>query len=282
MRKSKFLLTPVLLWMSLFLIIPMLIVIGISFLSRDAQGNLVFELSMEGYKTFFDPLYLGIYWDTLVLSLLTTIICLLVSYPLAYYIAGASPRIQTWGLILITIPFWINFLIRTYAWVLLLRTQGVVNSLLMWLGWIDEPIQMLYTYGAVLLGMVYNFIPFMVLPIYVALEQMDKRLLDAASDLGASKWKAFRHITLPQSKTGIMTGSVLVYVSTSGMFVVTDILGGAKSSMISNIIQSQFLGARNWPFGAALSVIFVATSLVLILLFNRAMQARHQRVGEGR
>ena len=137
---------------------------------------------------------------------------------------------------------------------------------------------MLYTYGAVL-GMVYNFIPFMVPPIYVALEQMDKRLLDAASDLGASRWKAFRHITLPQSKSGIMTGAVLVYVSTSGMFVVTDILGGAKSSMISNIIQRQFLGARNWPFGAALSVIFVITSLVLILLFNRAMQARHQRVG---
>lgn len=282
MRKSKFLLTPVLLWMSLFLIIPMLIVIGISFLSRDALGNVVFTFSLEGYTTFFDPLYLGIYWDTLVLSVLTTVICLLVSYPLAYYIAGASPRIQTWGLILITIPFWINFLIRTYAWVLLLRTQGVVNNLLLWLGWIDEPIQMLYTYGAVLLGMVYNFIPFMVLPIYVALEQMDKRLLDAASDLGASKWKAFRHITLPQSKSGIMTGAVLVYVSTSGMFVVTDILGGAKSSMISNIIQSQFLGARNWPFGAALSVIFVATSLVLILLFNRAMQARHQRAGEGR
>ena len=172
-----------------------------------------------------------------------------------------------------------QLLIRTYAWVLLLRTQGVVNSLLLWMGWIDEPIQMLYTYGAVLLGMVYNFIPFMVLPIYVALEQMDKRLLDAASDLGASRWKAFRHITLPQSKSGIMTGAVLVYVSTSGMFVVTDILGGAKSSMISNIIQQQFLGARNWPFGAALSVIFVITSLVLILLFNRAMQARHQRVG---
>lgn len=241
-----------------------------------------FPSAWKDTSTFFDPLYLGIYWDTLVLSLLTTVICLLVSYPLAYYIANASPRIQTWGLILITVPFWINFLIRTYAWVLLLRTQGVVNSLLLWAGWIDEPIQMLYTYGAVLLGMVYNFIPFMVLPIYVALEQMDKRLLDAASDLGASRWKAFRHITLPQSKSGIMTGAVLVYVSTSGMFVVTDILGGAKSSMISNIIQQQFLGARNWPFGAALSVIFVITSLVLILLFNRAMQARHQRVGEGR
>ena len=128
MRKSRFLLTPVLLWLSLFLIVPMLIVVGISFLSRDSLGNIVFSFSLEGYKTFFDPLYLGIYWDTLVLSSLTTVICLLVSYPLAYYIANASPRIQTWGLILITVPFWINFLIRTYAWVLL-RTQGVVNSL---------------------------------------------------------------------------------------------------------------------------------------------------------
>lgn len=282
MRKSKFLLTPVLLWLSLFLIVPMLIVVAISFMQRDVHGDIVFSFSLEGYKTFFDPLYLGIYWDTLVLSVLTTVICLFVSYPLAYYIANASPRIQTWGLILITVPFWINFLIRTYAWVLLLRTQGVVNTVLMNLGWIDEPMQMLYTKGAVLLGMVYNFIPFMVLPIYVALEQMDKRLLDAASDLGASKWSAFRHVTLPQSKSGIMTGSILVYVSTTGMFVVTDILGGAKSAMISNIIQAQFLGARNWPFGAALSVIFVITSLVLVMLFNRAMQARHQRLKEGR
>ncbi len=280
MRKSKFLMIPVLLWMALFLLIPMVIVVVISFMNRDTLGNVVFGFSLTGYKTFFDSLYLGIYWDTLVLSVLTTLICLLVSYPLAYYIANAAPKIQTWGLILITIPFWINFLIRTYAWVLLLRTQGIVNSLLLHFGWIQDPVQMLYTKGAVLLGMVYNFIPFMVLPIYVALEQMDKRLLDAASDLGASRWKAFRHITLPQSKSGIMTGCVLVYVSTTGMFVVTDILGGAKSMMISNIIQSQYLGARNWPFGSALSVIFVITSLILILLFNRAMQSKADRVKE--
>ncbi|MNE60409.1 Spermidine/putrescine transport system permease protein PotB [compost metagenome] len=189
---------------------------------------------------------------------------------------------QTWGLVLITIPFWINFLIRTYAWVLLLRTQGVVNNLLLDLGFIQEPLQMLYTKGAVLLGMVYTFIPFMVLPIYVALEQMDKKLLEAASDLGATAWKSFWHITLPQTKSGIMTGSVLVYVSTTGMFVVTDILGGAKSAMISNIIQSQFLGARNWPFGSALSVIFVITSLIMIGLFNKAMTSKHLSVKEGR
>ncbi|MBE9917747.1 ABC transporter permease [Paenibacillus donghaensis] len=281
MRKSKFLMIPVLLWMALFLLIPMVIVVVISLMSRDTLGNVVFHFSLSGYKTFFESLYLGIYWDTLVLSVVTTVICLLVSYPLAYYIANAKPKIQTWGLVLITIPFWINFLIRTYAWVLLLRTQGIVNSLLLHFGWINEPLQMLYTKGAVLLGMVYNFIPFMVLPIYVALEQMDKRLLDAASDLGATRFKAFRHITLPQSKSGIMTGCVLVYVSTTGMFVVTDILGGAKSMMISNIIQAQYLGARNWPFGSALSVIFVVTSLILILLFNRAMQSRADRAKEG-
>lgn len=282
MRKSRWGLMPVLLWLCLFLIVPMLIVVVISFMGRDVDGNVVFDFNLGSYATFFDPLYLGIYWDTIVLSVITTVLCLLLSYPLAYYIANAGPKMQTWGLALITIPFWINFLIRTYAWVLLLRTQGVVNNLLMDLGFIQEPLQMLYTKGAVLLGMVYTFIPFMVLPIYVALEQMDKKLLEAASDLGATGWKSFWHITLPQTKSGIMTGSVLVYVSTSGMFVVTDILGGAKSAMISNIIQSQFLGARNWPFGSALSVIFVITSLILIVLFNKAMTSKHLTVKEGR
>lgn len=282
MRRSRLGLMPVLLWLCLFLIVPMLIVVVISFMGRDVNGNVVFDFNLESYATFFDPLYLGIYWDTIVLSVVTTVLCLLLSYPLAYYIANAGPKMQTWGLALITIPFWINFLIRTYAWVLLLRTQGIVNNLLIDLGFIQEPLQLLYTKGAVLLGMVYTFIPFMVLPIYVALEQMDKKLLEAASDLGATGWKSFWHITLPQTKSGIMTGAVLVYVSTSGMFVVTDILGGAKSAMISNIIQSQFLGARNWPFGSALSVIFVITSLILIVLFNKAMTSKHLTVKEGR
>ncbi|EOS54372.1 MULTISPECIES: ABC transporter permease [Paenibacillus] len=282
MKKSGLSMLPVFLWLCLFLVVPMLIVVGISFMGRDELGNVVLDFNLDAYALFFDPLYLGIYWDTIVLSVLTTALCLLLSYPLAYYIANTGPRMQTWGLVLITVPFWINFLIRTYAWVLLLRTQGIVNEFLLGIGLISEPLQMLYTKGAVLLGMVYTFIPFMVLPIFVALEQMDKRLLEAASDLGASRWKAFWHITLPQTKSGIMTGSVLVYVSTTGMFVVTDILGGAKSAMISNIIQSQFLGARNWPFGSALSVIFVITSLILIALFNRAMTSRYQRVREVR
>lgn len=282
MKKSNLSILPVIVWLVLFLVVPMLIVVGISFMGRDDLGNVVLDFNLESYSRFFDPLYLGIYWDTIVLSVLTTGLCLLLSYPLAYFIANAGPRMQTWGLVLITVPFWINFLIRTYAWVLLLRTQGIVNNLLLDFGLIQEPLQMLYTKGAVLLGMVYTFIPFMVLPIYVALEQMDKKLLEAASDLGASPWRSFWHITLPQTKSGIMTGCVLVYVSTTGMFVVTDILGGSKSSMISNIIQSQFLGARNWPFGSALSVIFVITSLIMIALFNRAMTSRHMSAKEGR
>ncbi|AZK45430.1 ABC transporter permease [Paenibacillus lentus] len=282
MRKSSLSVLPVLLWLGAFLVIPMLIVVGMSFMGRDATGGVVAGFSLSSYARFFDPLYLGIYWDTIVLSVLTTVICLLLSYPLAYYIANSGPKKQTWGLILVTIPFWINFLIRTYAWVLLLRTQGIVNNLLVDIGLIQEPLQMLYTRGAVLLGMVYTFIPFMVLPIYVALEQMDKKLLEAASDLGASSWKAFWHITLPQTKSGIMTGSVLVYVSTTGMFVVTDILGGAKSAMISNVIQAQFSGARDWPFGSAMSIIFVITSLIMIALFNKAMTSRHLKVKEGR
>lgn len=281
MNKSRWLIAPVVLWLVLFLIVPMLFVVVISVLQRDEFGNLIYQFSLNNYARFFDSLYLGVYWDTLVLSVLTTVLCLILSYPLAYYIAHCSPAKQKWLLIMITLPFWINFLVRTYAWVLLLRSQGVVNSLLMNIGLVEEPLKLLYTQGAVLLGMVYTFIPFMVLPIYVALEQMDRKLLEAAGDLGATKWRAFWHITLPQTKSGIMTGSVLVFVSTAGMFVVTDILGGAKSSMISNIIQNQFLGARDWPFGSALSVIFAITSLVLIGLFNRALKSRHERVKEG-
>lgn len=275
--KSKWLMSPVVIWLSLFLVIPMGIVVVISFLQRDELGNLVYQFSFENYARFFDSLYLGIYWDTLVLSVATAVICLLVSYPLAYYIANAGPTRQKIWLLLITVPFWINFLIRTYAWVLLLRSQGVVNSVLIHLGVIHEPLQLLYTKGAVLFGMVYTFIPYMVLPIYVALEQMDKKLLEAASDLGATRWKAFRYITLPNTKSGIMSGSVLVFVSTAGMYVVTDILGGSKSTMLSNIIQTQFLGARDWPFGSALSVMFALTSLILIFLFNQAMRSKHER-----
>lgn len=278
-RSAKSLVAPVVLWMSLFMILPMIAVVVVSFLSRDEYGKIVFQFQWGNYSRFFDSLYIGIYGETLTLAALTTVICLLLSYPLAYYVANLPAAKQKYWLILITVPFWVNFLIRTYAWVLLLRTQGVVNSLLIEFGWIDEPLQLLYTKGAVLLGMVYTFIPFMVLPIYVALERMDRKLIDAAYDLGATPRRAFWRITLPQTKSGVMTGSVLVFVTTMGMYVVTDILGGAKSPILSNIIQNQFMSARDWPFGAALSVVFMIGTIVLVGLFYRVFQTKYERGG---
>lgn len=281
MKRSFGIIAPVVLWLMIFLVIPMIAVISISFMQSDEHGNIVFLFTLNNYERFFDPLYLGIYWDTLCLSALTTTICLLFSYPLAYYISTTSPVKQKLLLVLITVPFWINFLIRTYAWVILLSTQGIVNQALLNLGWIAEPLQLLYTKGAVLVGMVYTFIPYMVLPIYVSLEQMDRRLLEASSDLGATSWKSFWHITLPQTKSGMMIGCVLVFVTASGMFVITDILGGAKGQMLSNIIQNQFLSGHNWPFGSALSVMFVISSLIMIGLFNRTLRSKYDVWKEG-
>ncbi len=194
-----------------------------------------------------EPLYLKIFADTLVVAIVTTLATILMGYPLAYTIAQLPKKWQQPGLILVMIPFWINFLIRSYAWVIILRSQGVVNTLLLNLGLIDQPLQMLYNDMAVMLGMVYALLPFMVLPIYVSIEQLDTRLLEAASDLGAKPLTAFRKVTLPLTMPGIAAGTILVFISSLGMFVVPDVMGGAKSALIGNLIQNQFLSARDWP-----------------------------------
>ena len=172
------------------------------------------------------------------------------------------------------IPFWINFLIRSYAWVIILRSQGVLNTILMKLEVISQPIQFLYNEGAVMLGMVYALLPFMILPVYVSIEQLDRRLLEAAADLGASPMTAFRKITLPLTMPGIAAGTVLVFISSLGMFVVPDVMGGAKAALVGNVIQNQFLSARDWPFGSALSIVLALLSLILIFLYYRAIQAQ--------
>ena len=212
-------------------------------------------------------------------AIVTTLATILMGYPLAYTIAQLPKKWQQPGLILVMIPFWINFLIRSYAWVIILRSQGVVNTLLLNLGLIDQPLQMLYNDMAVMLGMVYALLPFMVLPIYVSIEQLDTRLLEAASDLGAKPLTAFRKVTLPLTMPGIAAGTILVFISSLGMFVVPDVMGGAKSALIGNLIQNQFLSARDWPFGSALSIVLAVLSLVLIILYYKALQA--QEGGDG-
>ncbi len=271
MKNGKLLVIPTVAWLSIFFVIPLLIVVAVSFASRTAYGQVFFQLTISNYIRFLEPLYLSIFAGTLFTAILTTVLTILMGYPLAYYIAQLPKKWQQPALVLAMIPFWINFLIRSYAWVIILRSQGVLNTLLLKIGVIEQPIQLLYNDTAVMLGMVYALLPFMVLPIYVSLEQLDHRLLEAASDLGAKPFTAFRKITLPLTIPGIAAGTILVFISSLGMFVVPDVMGGAKSALIGNLIQNQFLSARDWPFGSALSIVLAVLSLVLIMLYYKAL-----------
>jgi len=278
-KRIKLLALPTLVWMGALFVLPMILMLALSFMERGTYGQVVYQFTIDNYIRIFDPLYGLIFWDTLVVAVLTTVFSILCGYPLAYYISRLEKSKQQIWLLLVMIPFWINFLVRSYAWVIILRSQGVVNTILQSLGLIDEPLTLLYNSGSVLVGMVYTLLPFMVLPIYVSLEQMDYRKLEAAYDLGATPWKAFWHVTLPMTKTGVVTGSILVFVSSIGMFVVPDVMGGAKSALIGNVIQNQFLSARDWPFGSALSIVLMLLSLLLILLYFKATQAGGAKEG---
>jgi len=278
-KRIKLLALPTLVWMGALFVLPMILMLALSFMERGTYGQVVYQFTIDNYIRIFDPLYGLIFWDTLVVAVLTTGFSILCGYPLAYYISRLEKSKQQIWLLLVMIPFWINFLVRSYAWVIILRSQGVVNTILQSLGLIDEPLTLLYNSGSVLVGMVYTLLPFMVLPIYVSLEQMDYRKLEAAYDLGATPWKAFWHVTLPMTKTGVVTGSILVFVSSIGMFVVPDVMGGAKSALIGNVIQNQFLSARDWPFGSALSIVLMLLSLLLILLYFKATQAGGAKEG---
>ena len=274
MIKGKNMVTPAILWLTIFFAIPLMFVVVVSFIGRTPYGQLVFKFTTENYMRFLEPLYLEIFITTIIVAAVTTIATFLLGYPLAYTIAKLPAKYQQVGLVLVMIPFWINFLVRSYAWVIILRTQGILNTFLMHVGIIDQPLSLLYNTGSVMLGMIYALLPFMVLPIYVSIEQFDNRLLEASYDLGASPMKTFFNITLPLTMPGVVAGSILVFISSLGMFVVPDIMGGAKSALIGNVIQNQFLSARDWPFGSALSIVLAALSLLLILLYNKAVSAQ--------
>ncbi|HFK1439914.1 TPA: spermidine/putrescine ABC transporter permease PotB [Bacillus cereus] len=270
MKKGKLLALPTVAWLIIFFLIPLVFVLGFAFMQRGAYGTVEMQFTLENISRVFDPLYLGTLWETVKIAVITTVICLLIGYPFAYTITIVDRKYRSILLLLATIPFWINFLVRSYAWIVILRSQGLVNTLLLKLGIISEPLNLLYNTPSVILGMVYSLLPFMILPVYAAIEQLDKRKLEAAYDLGATPIKAFWNITVPMTMSGIATGSILVFVSSIGMFVVSDVMGGSKVALIGNVIQNQFLGARDWPFGSALSIIVVLFSVLLIYLYYRA------------
>ena len=260
--------SPAILWLLIFVASPLVYVLVISFLKKGTYGGVVASFNFQNYLRIFDPLYLNIFLVSIIIAAATTVLCLLIGYPFAYIIARSSAHKKNILLTLIMLPFWTNSLIRTYGWIILLRTNGTFNTLLTSAHLISQPLQMLYTNGAVMVGMVYTLFPFMVLPLYSSIEKLDYSLLEAASDLGAKPRRAFLRVTLPLTVPGIFAGCIQVFIPTLGYFFISDLLGGGNSILIGNLIRNQFLAARDWPFGAALSILLIVFTIVLIRVYN--------------
>lgn len=266
-RDAGWLLAPGLCWAVLFFFVPLLIVFAVSFAARGTYGGVVWTFRLTNYADLFHPLYFRIFAHSLLLAVVTTALCLCLGFPLAYYIARLPRRQQGVWLMLVMIPFWTNFLVRTYAWMFILRTEGVVNRLLIGTGLIDEPIELLYSDGAVLLGLVYGYLPFMVLPLYAAVERLDPVLVEAAWDLYASRWAVFWRVVLPLAKPGVIAGCLLVFIPSLGAFITPDLLGGARSMMVGNLIQHEYLVVRDWPLGSALSFVLMGFVIVAMVAY---------------
>ena len=255
---------------TLFLV-PLGILAAYSLLTRGAYGGTAPPWTAENWARLADPLYLGILARSFAVALVSTAVCLLLGFPLALFISRAGPR-KHWYLYLVILPFWTSFLVRTYAWMFLLRDTGLINSALLALGLIREPLPLLYNYWAVILGLVYGYLPFMVLPLYAALERLDPALTEAAADLGARPWQTLWRVVIPLSMPGIRAGAVLVFIPCLGAYLTPDLLGGGKTILIGTLIQNQFTSARDWPFGAALSLGLMAVVMLLLTVLVRRQE----------
>jgi spermidine/putrescine transport system permease protein len=254
-------------WMLLFVLAPNLLVIVTSFLRRDDVHFIRWEATLDNYLRLFAPDYAEVFAHSFYMALVTTVLCLLIGYPFAYLVSRYRATVKPYLIFLVIVPFWTNSLVRTYAMKLLIATNGLVNQALLGLGWIDTPLRMLYTEGAVIAGLVYILLPFMILPLYAIFEQLRNDLLEASADLGAGRWQTFYRVVLPLTMPGIIAGSLLVLLPAVGMFYVADVLGGAKNLLIGNIVKNQFLDARDWPFGAAASLLLTLAMGVLLYAY---------------
>jgi spermidine/putrescine transport system permease protein len=252
---------PLLVWLLAFVVAPTAIMFVYSFCQRDELGQVVFEFSLANYGRVFDATYLKILLNSIRYAAITTAICLVAGYPVAYFIGRARESIRNKLLMLVMVPFWTSFLIRTYAWMSILKSGGVLSALLLYLKVIATPLDIMYTPAAVVIGLVYSYLPFMILPIYGSVEKLDDALIEAAFDLGAGPVAAFSNVIVPLTRPGIFAGVLTVFIPAIGMFAITDLMGGARVPMIGNVIQNQFGQARDWPFGAALG-------MMLLLLFS--------------
>ena len=268
------LLTPVTIWLGLFFLVPLLFILAYSFGTSGVYGGITLGFNPGNYLKVFNPLYLEIIVRTLIIALTNTFLCLLLGYPLAYFIAFRAGAHKNIFILLIMIPFWTSLLLRAYAWVVILGgDNGIANRILQFLHITDHPLTLIFTPQAVIMGMVYSYLPFMILPLYAALEKFDSRLKEAAQDLGASRWHTFWRVTFPLSLPGVIAGSILVFIPSAGEFVIPNLLGGARTVMVGNLIQQQFLQARDWAFGSALAVMLAVLLVGAIMFYVRRVGA---------
>jgi len=278
---SWLLMAPGLLWLAALMVIPCLLILVLMFFERGIYGGIDWAApTFENIERVVDPLYLTIFLDSAVVAGVATLIALAIGYPAAYAIAKARPSWQTALLFLAILPFWTNYLIRTYAWIVLLNPAGLINSALIATGVSSEPLPLLYNKPAVVLGLVYSYTPFVILAVYSALQRLDPAYAEASRDLGAGPVETFLRITLPLTAPGVAAGAVFVFVLSIGNFVTPDLLGGGKFQMAGNLIYDQFLSARDWPFGAALSALLIA--VMMVLLFAQALATRRAGGGHAR
>ena len=267
-RLRSIFLAPAAMLMLVTIVAPLTIICVYSVLSRGAYGGVELPWTLENYGRLIDPLYGGIFVRSFAIAGIATLLSIVLGFPLALFIAQSGARKNLY-LSLVILPFWTSFLIRLYAWMFLLRDTGLINTILQSLGLIREPLPMLYNDGAVLLGLVYGFLPFAVLPIYATIERLDKNLLEAAADLGARPVAVLTRVTLPLCAPGIAAAAILVFVPCLGTYITSDLLGGSKTILIGNLVQNQFTTARDWPFGAAVSIVLMIFAVLLLFAVRR-------------
>jgi len=265
-RKPLYLMSPALAWLTAFMVVPCLLVLALAFFRRGIYGGIEYTFTFETIALVFDPLYASIFLKSAVIAGLAGLIASVIGYAAAYAIASMPARHQPMLLFFAVLPFWSNYLVRTYAWIVLLNREGLITAIARGLGYDGEPPRLLYTESAVVVGLVYNYLPFVILACYAPLSRLNPEIAEASRDLGGSAWTTFRRITLPMTAPGIATGFVFVFVLSIGNFVTPALLGGGQFQMIGNLVYAQFLTANDWPFGAALSMVLIAIMMGLLTL----------------
>ena len=262
-------LLPVIIYSILLILLPLLYVLYLSFLTSDSYGGMINAFTLKNYFDIFDITYIKMFLKSSLIAIITTFICILISYPFALILRGKSKYFQNLATKLIMIPFLTNSLIRTYGWIILLRKSGIINNGLISLGIIEKPLSLMYNNFGIIVGMSYTLLPFMLLPVCASVLAIDNNIIEAARDLGAKPLQIFRKIILPQTVSGVFNGSIMVFIPAIGYFFIADILGGGKTMIIGNLIKNQFLQARNWPFGSAISIFLIIVTFILVKLYKR-------------